>query len=363
MEFQRQQLTFAIAQIREKKSTGIPIGQDERAVAKTQKPAVKEGPSNERKQLPITAAKRPRAEKRTDDELAQQIADWPNHQPADDQIAPDMQFDTDVIQRFLQNAARFVLRRDTNATVASVNELMASQVTFLYGRSNDPPSNAELAVATVQHWQMVRETNDMIENVSGWIYGRDDVENPYGFQIHHPRNAIEQPRASLVEIQNTPAEPPKPEWLVRMSYPANAKLSIRDVDGEIGAITEDFTGLANGISVRRDGVMLEFLGPPTADVSFALGFFAITVRLRMCSTYIVVNERFRLDQNGVSNILENTEELRAKPTYAIYFFDAEFSNVRIRFGDSRARIELVGGEVQMKDLGRVNWKLWNDQYD
>lgn len=301
--------------------------------------------------------KRSRVIELKDEDLAQQIADWPDHQPAPE--GPDMRYDAAEIANFLQHAARFVLRYEPAPTQEDIDHLMNNKVTWLYGRPKESISTAELVVRTVKRWQEVQEMNTMMHNVPRWADANVKEKNPIGFQIHRtssgrrevfPRfsktsnersSSMSAEQASIEEVFEDPIIKPAKQWLLRWSCAEDGMIAIGDEGGDINEINETPRDLLDGLRVRRDGGMLQFDGPPTFDVSFSLEYADRVIRLRLCTAYVIVNEQFRLDGNGVSQIMKNDEALRVLPKWEISFLGAEFSATRVRFAEQRARLNRV----------------------
>lgn len=389
LEYQRQQLANQIAQLREKRSAAptnaIARGQTVNVsgeIPLTQRSAVRSVPptlaiiNEPTPHKPLVskiglkaaqASKRSRVLELKDEDLAQQIADWPENQPAPE--GPDMQYDAAEIANFLQHAARFILRYEPAPNQEDIDLLMKNKIGWLYGRPKGSVSDAELAVRTVQGWQLAQEMQTMVQNVPGWTEGRGEERNPIGFQIHRfasgrrevtphvLENAnvrvMSRPRepASLVEIFEKPEIKPAQPWLLRLSYLEGSTIAISDENGDINEISEESRDLSDGLCVRTNGGMLHFDGPPTFDVSLDIEYADRVMRLRLCTNYVIIDEQFRLDQNGVSGIMKNTNALDETPKWEISFLGAKFESTRVRFGRQRARLQLRDGELDLTAVG------------
>lgn len=378
MEYQRQQLAVTINQIREKRPSMVPVAatrenrpnavpaatkRTERVAPKITPPPMKKAVKDSGKTGEIAS---------NYETLAQQITDWPQRQPAPRN--PVMQFDASVIENFLQHAARFVLRHDPNAREAEVEQLMRAQVTWISGRDENPPSRMELAARTLQTWQYRHEQGMWLENTGNRLNAPSPRNvaiqaRPYeesqrsATSVRADMLALAPSRqvATLEEISDDPADRmfvfpailPAFQWVLRISYPPTETIEAGGGEGNISEVTYDGRLLSNGISVRRDGGMLEFNGPPTGDVSMSLGYTDQMVRLRLCSTYVIIEERYRLDINGVSEVLKNEQELARVPNWEINFLGVDFKTTRVRFSESRARLQLVDQELILAGVGDV----------
>lgn len=283
-----------------------------------------------------------------------------------DRLNANMRFDTETIRNFLSHAARFVLRNTRDADEGAVTDMVSRKVKCMVGRNEDPPTEVELAVRSVQAWQTAEEAATMVQEEREWHGAADESANPNNFKIHVAADGgksvfpskvqsirPKEERATIEEIFDAPVIRAPVKWLVRVSFPSTDAIALCDSDGDINAITENVRELSHGLCVRRDEDMFEFIGPPTDDVSFALGCRDRFVRLRMCSDYLIIEERIRFDRNGVSEIVLNFEQLQAEPEWEITFLGVEFAATRVRFGESGARLEQSGQEMVLKDLGRV----------
>lgn len=384
MEFQRQQLAFSIDEMRQKRS-------DERnmpAVGVTPRPAVMPvpsiaqitqtavvasssanmpGPSNIRGLTSTAATKRPRANETAHNELAQQIADWPDRQPNEGHSHEEMSFDTNVIRSFLENAARFCLRNTPGAGPKEIRELVNKKRPYSYDANVEAGSEVAQAVYTAQYWQVMTEVENLMREAPHFMCGVEGLRVPEGMTVHYPsryhargetnetsaRVHAETERATITEIIDEPAVPPQDPWVVRVSYPQIDAVMICDDSGDSGEIGNEKVGLSHGLSVRRDGAMLDFAGPPDDDVSLAFVYNDYTFRMRICADYIILGERFRVDRNGISNICLNVEEIKRRPMFAIKFPNSAFEAMRVRYLDSRARLEMVNHELLLTDMGRV----------
>lgn len=284
------------------------------------------------------------------DRFAQQLADWPNRQPTPDPSQPPMSFDAAVIENFLQHAARFCLRRNPTANEADVAELLQKTETVMYGRRQNPPTDVERAVRSAQKWQYTEEIGAMWKNASQLFYNYN-APNPGNYNIHvsfkgeasshastpYVRTIVpKSPQASIEEIVDVPKIMPTGPWMFRFS---------QRHEGDINAVIEAFRPLGHGVKIRRDGGMVEFVGPPVADVALSVEYHNQEFRLRLCSTYVIINERFRMDANGVSQYIQNDEALAVIPDWEIGFLAAEFENTRVRFAEQRARLWLQETEL------------------
>lgn len=394
LEYQRQQLGVAINQMRGKRSALTPGTLARRLVVKVSEeippphrlaiqsarprpallavtmenhPAVEPAPLMPELRRPlqknVQAVKRTRVIELKDEDLAQQIADWPDHQPAPE--GPDMRYDAAEIANFLQHAARFVLRYETAPTQEDIDHLMNDKVTWLYGRPKESVSTAELVVRTVKKWQEVQEINTMMHNVPRWADPNVEEKNPIGFQIHRTSSgrrevfprfsktsnvrspAVSSEQASIEEVFQEPNIKPAMQWVLRWACAEGGMIAIGDEGGDINEIDGIPRDLSDGLRVRRDGGMVQFDGPPTFDVSFSLEYADRVIRLRLCTAYVIVDEQFRLDGNGVSRIMKNDEALRGIPKWEISFLGVEFPNTRVRFAEQRARLQLRDGDLEL----------------
>lgn len=382
MEYQRQQLAVAIEEMREKRPLTVHdtahrlervVSVDEwaemslgtKVTRKAIEPAGGSSSKNEANKGAIPKTKRARAdeaEAETNDRFAQQIADWPHNQPEPDPTQPPMPFDASVIDNFLQHAARFVLRRNLAADETDVAELMQQRSTWMYGRNKDPPSKVELAVHSVKGWQMTKELDAICHKAPQLLYD-SNAPNPGNYKIHvsfegrrrtvasaaggTSVRALQPPieTATIDEVIEVPTIGPSFEWVFRFSHPEADTIALADAEGDVNAITEVRRELSNGLNIQRDGGMVEIRGPPTANVTVAMEYRDHMFRLRLCSTYVIVDERFRLDNTGVSRIIKNEEALSLMPEWEVGFLGAEFHPMRLRFADQRARLSIRDDEL------------------
>lgn len=369
MEYQRRQLAVTIEQTRQKRPISVPNIGLQHEGGNIKRPAIEDQPQTKpfgvkatvRHTLP--AKTRDYSNVPTHEDLAQRVADWPHRQPPPN--GPAMQFDAEVIENFLQHAARFVKRYDKLATPEDVEEMMTMKVRNMEGRENNPPSEVELAVRTLQHWQFSQEQTTMLHNVRS-----DQYPNPNNFMIHLSesndpmtphflRRNVQRPpfekreEATIVEIHERVDEKPSEPWIVRLSYPATKTIAVCYDTGDANEVGEKPISVDNGISVRRDGNMVEFVGPPKFETSITLSYADVNVRLRLCTDYVILEERFRLDRNGISNILLNTVQLESEPATELCFFDAKFEPMRIRYKSSRAQLDNKDGKYTWKGLGVI----------
>lgn len=372
MEYRRQQLAQSIEQIREKRpaAEGQVTKNDKRTNTVSKQPIVGnmglpirkaiEPPESamfrrEMQQGAIPKVKRLRANEgnaEVDDELAQQLDDWPSRQPAIEPSQPLMSFDAAVIRNFLQHAARFCLRNHPQASEADVTELLKEPVTGMYGRRQDPPTDVELAVRTAQKWQSIHEAEAMWRDTPQLRRGSNACDpGSYNIRVSFGgetsgRAATPYVRtivpkfhgATIEELVDVPRIRPAIPWVFRFSYPGTITVIISDKDGDINAVDECVRQLAQGVNIRRDGGMVEFTGPPTADVSISVEYHDQEFRLRLCPTYVIINERFRMDANGVSKIIQNDEALAVVPDWEIGLLGTQFESTRVRFAEQRARL-------------------------
>lgn len=379
MEYQRQQLTVAIQQVREKRPamTANAVALVERTHTAASQSAAEDVVISSRKAIEppehasdrsetrkgaIPKVKRVRVNEENaeaNDRLAQQIVDWPNRQPPLER--PPMAFDAAIIENFLQHAARFCLRRNPLANENDVAELLQYPTTKMYGRHSNPPTDVELAVRTAQKWQLEQEINAMWANAPQQFYSTS-APNPGNYNIHvsfkgetsrhgstpYVRTITpKRPEATIEEIGDVPRIMPDSPWVFRFSYPGTGTIALSDMDGDINAVIESFRDLPHGVKIRRDGGMIEFIGPPTADVSLSVEYHDRAFRLRLCSAYVIINENFRMDANGVSKIMRNDEALAVIPDWEIGFLGAEFENTRVRFAEQRARLWSQDDELML----------------
>lgn len=382
LEYERQQLADTIGQMREKRPLMTANSNDraERVVFMSERsgwacgsqltrkaiePAENAAGQHDGRKGAIPKVKRPRVKEANADEndrLAQQIADWPHNQPEPDSTQPPMQFDASVIANFLQHAARFALRRNLKADETNVAELLEVPVTWMHGRHNDPPSKVELAVRTAQKWQSCQEMEAMWHNAPQMYYD-SNAPNPGNYQIHvsfegrrrsgalaaetsSVRTVLPQKEtATIEEVEERPIVATNFEWVLRFSHPDADTIALGDAEGDINAVTEAPRELSNGLSIRRDGGMVEIRGPPTANVAVSMEYRDKTFRLRLCSSYVIIDERFRLDNTGVSEIIKNEEALSAIPEWEMGFLGAQFNPIRMRFADQRARVLIQNDDL------------------
>lgn len=300
------------------------------------------------------------------EDLAQRVADWPNRQL--EPMESPMDFDAAVIDRFLQHAARFVLRYDKKATQKDVDELMKNPVTFVYGRKENPPSDVELAVRTVQKWQYCQEITTMMENVPGWNTGRN-VPNPRNFRVHiaaDETRSVESPsgkakqarfvegeKASIKEIIGRPKIPSSDPWVLVIRIPVVYTIAIVcSVTGDATAVTEDWFPMTHNVYVRTDSKTLQFKGPPSQHLPLSLAFANQDVRMRLCEDYVIIDENLRFDHNGVSNVLRNDAEMNKEPTYEVMFLDTVFDPLRIRFAGKLAELDCIEGVIMLTEVLR-----------
>lgn len=379
MEYQRQQLAFSIRQIREKRPAMVanPAIPDERTITANEQPAMDdvirpirkaiEPPDHTKGQCVMQKGAIPKVKRlrvseenaEAHDRMAQQLADWPYRQPSPEPSQPAMTFDAAVIENFLQHAARFCLRKNPLASETDVAELMKNPVTRMYGRRQNTVTDAELAVRTAQGWQLTQEMDTMWQNAPQ-LYYDSNAPNPGNYNIHvafkgetsspastpYVRTIVPKTqRATIEEVVDVPKIMPASPWVFRSSYTGTGTITLCDADGDINAVVDSVRHLTHGVKIRRDGGMVEFTGPPTADVSLSVEYHDIEFRLRLCSTYVIINEQFRLDANGVSKIMQNDEALAVLPNWEIGFLGAEFENTRVRFAEQRARLWMQGNAL------------------
>lgn len=124
--------------------------------------------------------------------------------------------------------------------------------------------------------------------------------------------------------------------------------------GDATAATEGWFKLNYGIQVRRDDNTVEFKGPPTKPLSLAMTFANRDIRFRLCDTYVIVDEYWRFDSNGVSNILRNVDELEKDPEYEFMCFNTDFDPLRLRFDNKLAELDCIDERNVLTEIIRPN---------
>lgn len=174
-----------------------------------------------------------------------------------------------------------------------------------------------------------------------------------GYGVPDGLSPIKREQASICEIPTRPPMPPAEPWHLRFRIPVVYTIAIVcTATGDANAMTNEWFALEQGVVARRNDKTVEFKGPPETQLSLALVFADQDVRLRLCTSYVIIEENYRFDHNGVASILRNDGEMRKDPEYELMFFDTVFDPMRVRFYEKQAELDRIDGNIVLTEVIR-----------